>query len=134
MMFDKEIKKYVGRVKDLELSCRSVNALRGEDILYIGDLVQKSETELLGVPNFGIKSLNEIKEFLTDMGLSLGMNVPNWPPENIKEIEIYYKLLDWQRKSEHWQAKRDELLAGLSGKRLMEIAIFIAIAQEEKDE
>ncbi len=129
-MFDKEIKKYVGRVEELELSVRSANCLKDENILYIGDLVQKSETELLGVPNFGRKSLNEIKEFLTDMGLSLGMSIPNWPPENIKEIEIYYKLLDWQRKSDDWQTRRDEVLAGLSGKRLMEIAILLA--QEEK--
>ena len=55
-------------------------------LLYIGDLVQKSEQEMLRTPNFGRKSLNEIKEVLAQMGLHLGMEIPNWPPENIEEL------------------------------------------------
>lgn len=74
------------RVEELELSVRSANCLKNENILYIGDLVQKSETEMLKTPNFGRKSLNEIKEVLSGMGLNLGMSVPNWPPENIEEM------------------------------------------------
>ncbi|GBR50731.1 DNA-directed RNA polymerase subunit alpha [Acetobacter pomorum] len=79
------------KVDELELSVRSANCLKNDNIIYIGDLVQKSEQEMLRTPNFGRKSLNEIKEVLTSMGLSLGMNVPAWPPENIEELA---KLLD----------------------------------------
>ncbi|WP_298223157.1 DNA-directed RNA polymerase subunit alpha [Acidocella sp.] len=74
------------KVDELELSVRSANCLKNDNIVYIGDLVQKSEQEMLRTPNFGRKSLNEIKEVLTAMGLSLGMNVPDWPPENIEEL------------------------------------------------
>ena len=74
------------KVDELELSVRSANCLKNDNIVYIGDLVQKSEQEMLRTPNFGRKSLNEIKEVLTVMGLSLGMNVPDWPPENIEEL------------------------------------------------
>lgn len=74
------------RVEELELSVRSANCLKNENILYIGDLVQKTESDMLKTPNFGRKSLNEIKEVLTGMGLSLGMTIPNWPPENIEEM------------------------------------------------
>lgn len=74
------------RVEELELSVRSANCLKNENILYIGDLVQKSENEMLKTPNFGRKSLNEIKEVLANMGLSLGMTIANWPPENIEEL------------------------------------------------
>lgn len=74
------------KVDELELSVRSANCLKNDNIIYIGDLVQKSEQEMLRTPNFGRKSLNEIKEVLTSMGLSLGMNVPAWPPENIEEL------------------------------------------------
>ena len=56
------------------------------DSVYIGDLVQKTESEMLRTPNFGRKSLNEIKEVLSQMGLSLGMEVTGWPPENIEEM------------------------------------------------
>jgi DNA-directed RNA polymerase subunit alpha len=73
-------------VEELELSVRSANCLKNENIVYIGDLVQKSEGEMLRTPNFGRKSLNEIKEVLVQMGLELGMNVPDWPPENIEEL------------------------------------------------
>ena len=74
------------KVDELELSVRSANCLKNDNIIYIGDLVQKSEQEMLRTPNFGRKSLNEIKEVLTSMGLSLGMNVPAWPPENIEDM------------------------------------------------
>ncbi|MFT8719812.1 DNA-directed RNA polymerase subunit alpha [Acetobacter sp.] len=74
------------KVDELELSVRSANCLKNDNIIYIGDLVQKTEQEMLRTPNFGRKSLNEIKEVLTTMGLSLGMNVPAWPPENIEDL------------------------------------------------
>ena len=74
------------KVDELELSVRSANCLKNDNIVYIGDLVQKSEQEMLRTPNFGRKSLNEIKEVLTSMGLSLGMTVTGWPPENIEDL------------------------------------------------
>ena len=74
------------KVDELELSVRSANCLKNDNIVYIGDLVQKSEQEMLRTPNFGRKSLNEIKEVLSSMGLSLGMTVTDWPPENIEEL------------------------------------------------
>ncbi|MBL4803386.1 MAG: DNA-directed RNA polymerase subunit alpha, partial [Alphaproteobacteria bacterium] len=73
-------------VEELELSVRSANCLKNDNIVYIGDLVQKSESDMLRTPNFGRKSLNEIKEVLTTMGLHLGMQVEGWPPENIEEL------------------------------------------------
>jgi DNA-directed RNA polymerase subunit alpha len=74
------------KVDELELSVRSANCLKNDNIIYIGDLVQKSEGEMLRTPNFGRKSLNEIKEVLSQMGLNLGMQIPNWPPENIEDL------------------------------------------------
>ncbi|MCP5080904.1 MAG: DNA-directed RNA polymerase subunit alpha [Alphaproteobacteria bacterium] len=74
------------KVDELELSVRSANCLKNDNIVYIGDLIQKSEGEMLRTPNFGRKSLNEIKEVLAQMGLHLGMEVPNWPPENIDDL------------------------------------------------
>jgi DNA-directed RNA polymerase subunit alpha len=74
------------KVDELELSVRSANCLKNDNIIYIGDLVQKSEGEMLRTPNFGRKSLNEIKEVLAAMGLHLGMKITNWPPENIEEL------------------------------------------------
>ena len=74
------------KVEELELSVRSANCLKNDNIVYIGDLIQKSEGEMLRTPNFGRKSLNEIKEVLAQMGLHLGMEVPSWPPENIEEM------------------------------------------------
>lgn len=74
------------KVEELELSVRSANCLKNDNIIYIGDLVQKSESEMLRTPNFGRKSLNEIKEVLLQMGLNLGMQVQNWPPENIEDL------------------------------------------------
>ncbi|MGD8767537.1 MAG: DNA-directed RNA polymerase subunit alpha, partial [Methyloceanibacter sp.] len=74
------------KVDELELSVRSANCLKNDNIVYIGDLIQKTEAEMLRTPNFGRKSLNEIKEVLASMGLHLGMDVPDWPPENIEEL------------------------------------------------
>jgi DNA-directed RNA polymerase subunit alpha len=74
------------KVDELELSVRSANCLKNDNIVYIGDLIQKTEAEMLRTPNFGRKSLNEIKEVLAGMGLHLGMEVPNWPPENIEDL------------------------------------------------
>jgi DNA-directed RNA polymerase subunit alpha len=79
-------KNLLRKVDELELSVRSANCLKNDNIVYIGDLVQKSEAEMLRTPNFGRKSLNEIKEVLSQMGLHLGMEIPNWPPENIEEL------------------------------------------------
>ena len=79
------------KVEELELSVRSANCLKNDNIIYIGDLVQKSESEMLRTPNFGRKSLNEIKEVLTQMELNLGMSVPDWPPENIDELAKKYE-------------------------------------------
>ena len=74
------------KVDELELSVRSANCLKNDNIIYIGDLVQKTEAEMLRTPNFGRKSLNEIKEVLSQMGLHLGMEIPAWPPENIEDL------------------------------------------------
>ena len=74
------------KVDELELSVRSANCLKNDNIVYIGDLIQKTEAEMLRTPNFGRKSLNEIKEVLAQMGLHLGMEVLDWPPENIEEM------------------------------------------------
>jgi len=74
------------KVDELELSVRSANCLKNDNIVYIGDLIQKTEAEMLRTPNFGRKSLNEIKEVLAGMGLHLGMDVAGWPPENIEEL------------------------------------------------
>ncbi len=79
------------KVDELELSVRSANCLKNDNIVYIGDLILKSESEMLRTPNFGRKSLNEIKEVLAQMGLHLGMNIPNWPPENIDELAKRYE-------------------------------------------
>lgn len=71
-------------VDDLELTVRSANCLKAENIYYIGDLVQRSETELLKTPNLGKKSLTEIKDVLASKGLDLGMNLDNWPPSDLR--------------------------------------------------
>ncbi len=72
-------------VDDLELTVRSANCLKAEAIMYIGDLIQRTETELLRTPNLGKKSLNEIKDVLASRGLSLGVRLENWPPASIRE-------------------------------------------------
>ena len=79
-------KNLLRKVDELELSVRSMNCLKNDNIIYIGHLVQKTEPEMLRTPNFGRKSLNEIKEVLSSMSLYLGMEVPNWPPDNISEL------------------------------------------------
>jgi DNA-directed RNA polymerase subunit alpha len=79
------------KVDELELSVRSANCLKNDNIVYIGDLIQKTEAEMLRTPNFGRKSLNEIKEVLAQMGLHLGMEVTNWPPENIDDLAKRYE-------------------------------------------
>ncbi len=79
------------KVDELELSVRSANCLKNDNIVYIGDLIQKTEAEMLRTPNFGRKSLNEIKEVLASMGLHLGMDVPAWPPENIEDLAKRYE-------------------------------------------
>ena len=79
-------KNLLRKVDELELSVRSMNCLKNDNIVYIGDLVQKTESEMLRTPNFGRKSLNEIKEVLNSMSLYLGMEIPNWPPDNIAEL------------------------------------------------
>ena len=79
-------KNLLRKVDELELSVRSANCLKNDNIVYIGDLVQKTEAEMLRTPNFGRKSLNEIKEVLSKMGIHLGMETPGWPPENIEEL------------------------------------------------
>jgi len=79
------------KVDELELSVRSANCLKNDNIVYIGDLIQKTEAEMLRTPNFGRKSLNEIKEVLTAMGLHLGMDILDWPPDNIEELAKKYE-------------------------------------------
>lgn len=80
------------KVYDLdELSVRATNCLKNDNIVYVGDLVQKTEGEMLKTPNFGRKSLNEIKEKLAKIGLRFGMEVQGWPPENIEELARKYE-------------------------------------------
>ena len=81
--FDSNLLK---KVDELELSVRSANCLKNDNIVYIGDLIQKTEAEMLRTPNFGRKSLNEIKEVLGRLNLELGQKIPGWPPENIEEM------------------------------------------------
>ena len=84
-------KNLLKKVDELELSVRSANCLKNDNIFYIGDLVQKTEGEMLRTPNFGRKSLDEIKEVLVSMNLSMGMDLPGWPPENIDELSKRYE-------------------------------------------
>ncbi len=86
--FDKNLLR---KVTELELSVRSANCLENENIIYIGDLVRKTEGEMLKTPNFGRKSLNEIKEVLQEMHLYFGMEVEAWPPENIEDLSKKYE-------------------------------------------
>lgn len=83
LKFDRNLLR---KVDELELSVRSQNCLKNDNIVYIGDLVRKTEAEMLKTPNFGRKSLNEIKEVLAGMGLRFGMEVDGWPPENIEDL------------------------------------------------
>ena len=84
-------KNLLRKVEELELSVRSANCLKNDNIVYIGDLVRKTEAEMLKTPNFGRKSLNEIKEVLAEMGLRFGMEVEDWPPENIEDLARKYE-------------------------------------------
>ena len=79
------------KVSDIELSVRSANCLQNDNIIYIGDLVRKTEPEMLKTPNFGRKSLNEIKQVLSEMGLKFGMEIDGWPPKNIEELAKRYE-------------------------------------------
>lgn len=90
LSFDIQLLK---RVEDLELSVRSHNCLKNDNIRYIGDLVIKTEAEMLKTPNFGRKSLNEIKELLSSMNLKFGMDVVGWPPENVEDLIKKYEDL-----------------------------------------
>lgn len=79
-------KNLLKTIDELELSVRSYNCLKNENIIYVGDLVTKSEAEMLKTANFGRKSLNELKENLKNMGLNFGMKLPDWPPQNIDDL------------------------------------------------
>ena len=79
------------KVDELELSVRSHNCLKNENIVYIGDLVSKTENQMLKTPNFGRKSLNEIRDLLSNLGLRFGMEVSEWPPENVEELAKKYE-------------------------------------------
>ncbi len=79
-------KNLIKTIDELELSVRSYNCLKNENIIYVGDLVSRSETEMLKTANFGRKSLNELKENLKAMGLNFGMKLPDWPPQNLEEL------------------------------------------------
>jgi DNA-directed RNA polymerase subunit alpha len=79
-------KNLLKTIDELELSVRSYNCLKNENIIYVGDLVAKTESEMLKTANFGRKSLNELKDNLKAMGLNFGMKIPNWPPKNLDEL------------------------------------------------
>lgn len=83
-------KNLLRKVSDQELSVRSQNCLKVDNIIYLGDLVIKAESQMLKTPNFGKKSLNEIKKMLEEYQLSFGMNVVEWPPKNIEELSKKY--------------------------------------------
>lgn len=74
------------KTSDLELSVRSQNCLKNDNIIYIGDLIIKTEAQMLKTPNFGKKSLNEIKDLLASMGLKFGMEIEGWPPKDVEEL------------------------------------------------
>ena len=88
-------------VDDLELTVRSANCLKAENIYYIGDLIQRTETELLKTPNLGRKSLNEIKEVLASRGLSLGMKLENWPPAGLDRRNSRAAITEGRRIMRH---------------------------------
>lgn len=79
-------KNLIKSIEELELSVRSYNCLKNEKITYVGDLVSKTESDMLKTSNFGRKSLNELKDNLKDMGLTFGMKLENWPPDNLEEL------------------------------------------------
>ena len=79
-------KNLLKTIDELELSVRSYNCLKNENIIYVGDLVTRTEAEMLKTANFGRKSLNELKENLKNMGLGFGMKLPDWPPQNLDDL------------------------------------------------
>lgn len=79
-------KNLLKTIDELELSVRSYNCLKNENIIYVGDLVTKTEAEMLKTANFGRKSLNELKDNLKNMGLNFGMKLPDWPPQNLDDL------------------------------------------------
>ena len=82
------------KVDELELSVRSANCLKNANIVYVGDLVQRTEAEMLRGPNFGRKSLNEIRDVRSQMGLHFGMEIPGWPPKNVEQLSrLHTKLV-----------------------------------------
>ncbi len=83
-------KDLLRRIDELELSVRSSNCLKNDNIIYIGDLVKRTEADMMKTPNFGKKSLDEIRAVLGSLGLSFGMDVPDWPPENLEELARKY--------------------------------------------
>ena len=97
-------------IEDLELTVRSTNCLKGENIFFMGDLVQCDENKLLKTPNLGKKSLGEIKKILTDRGLSLGMTLKNWPPEELlPQIEQLKKeMQDLKEKKEKAKLEKEK--------------------------
>jgi hypothetical protein len=74
------------RIDELDFTVRSANCFKNDNIVYIGDLVQKTEGEMLRTPNFGVRPLQDTKAVLAQMGLHFGMEVPGWPPENIEDL------------------------------------------------
>lgn len=112
---------YLRPIEDLELTVRSTNCLKGEYIFFLGDLVQCDETQLLKTPNLGRKSLNEIKNILTNRGLSLGMTVKNWPPTDLlPQIELLKKEVDDAKKKK--QLNKDETDENLDDDSVSELA------------
>ena len=102
----------------LELSVRSMNCLKNDNIICFGDLVRKTESEILRTTNIGRKSLNEIKEVLDGMALSLGMEIPNWPPDNYNERVKNYNINNLEQKDQPFQIKLDfETLMSLNNKK-----------------
>jgi hypothetical protein len=85
--------KFVRTVDEFEFSARPGNCLKNENIVYIGDLVQRTEAEWLRAPNFGRKSLSEIKEILAQMGLHLGVEISGWAPENVRELSKRFQTI-----------------------------------------
>jgi hypothetical protein len=91
---------FLVNVGELELSVRSANCLKNDNIRYIGDLVQKTNAEMLRTPNFGRKSLNEIKEVLAQIGLRLDVEIVGWPPENVEKFSKYFQTIFFKKVDE----------------------------------
>ncbi|MBV9978962.1 MAG: hypothetical protein JO365_02970 [Bradyrhizobium sp.] len=91
---------FLMKVAELELSVRSANCLENDNITYVGDLVQKTEAEMLRTPNFGRKSLNEIKEVLAQMGLHLGVEISGWLPECLEELSKHFQTVFFKKVDE----------------------------------